>query len=126
MTDEGPAPPAVVLKVNVAETLDLPATRSPAAITNETPVTAPPITPLPTASETAGSALVCTVTLPPPLAPPNVQPASVTVTAAEAANGVPVTLTTMDEAPGACAVRVAPADDDVTLGVADVVKKPGG
>ena len=122
----GPAPPAVVLKVNVAETLDLPATRSPAAITNETPVTAPPITPLPTASETAGSALVCTVTLPPPLAPPSVQPASVTVTAVAAESAVSVTDNTMEVLPGVCGVRVVPDDDEVAVGVAEGEKKPDG
>ena len=126
MTELGPAPPALGLKANVAATLDLFATRSPVAMTNEMKSTAPPITPLVFTLERVGSALVCTVTSPAALAGPNLQPASVTVTAAEAANGVPVTLTTMDEAPGACAVRVAPADDDVTLGVGDVAKKPAG
>ena len=40
MTDEGPAPPAVGVNVNVAETPDLPATRPSAAIVNVTAATA--------------------------------------------------------------------------------------
>ena len=126
MTDDGLAPPAVVLKENEAETLSLPATRSTAAIEKETAVTAPPITPLAADSERAGSALVCTVTSPPPLAAPNVQPASVTLTAVEAAIAAPATLNTIDVGPGACAVRKVPTDDEVTLGVADIAKKPAG
>ena len=64
MTDDGLAPPAVVLKENEAETLSLPATRSTAAIENETAVTAPPIMPDDTEFDTE-SVSVSTVTLPP-------------------------------------------------------------
>jgi hypothetical protein len=67
---------------------------------NEIEVTAPPITPLDTALEGVGSALVFTVTSPPALAGPNVQPASVTVTAVPAESAVPVTDNTMDVTPG--------------------------
>ncbi len=58
MTDEGPAPPAVGVNVNVAETPDLPATRSSAAMTNVTESTAPPIAPEAAEADTFGSALV--------------------------------------------------------------------
>ena len=126
MTELGLPPPALVVKANVAVTLGLPATRSPAAMPNEIEVTAPPITPLDTALEGVGSALVCTVTSPAALAGPNAQPKSVTVTAVEALSAVPVTDNTMDVSPGACGVRVVPDDDEVAVGVAEVEKKPDG
>ena len=114
------------MKANVAATLVLPATRSPAAMSNEVTVTAPPITPLATALEGTRSALVCTVTSHEALAGPNVQPASVTVTAVKAFSAVPVTDNTMDVPPGACGVRIVPDDDEVAVGVAEVEKKPKG
>ena len=114
------------MKANVAATLVLPATRSPAAMSNEIEVTAPPITPLVAALEGVGSALVCTVTSPAALAGPNVQPASVTVTGVEAESAVPVTANTMDVSPGVCGVRVVPDDDEVAVGVAEGEKKPDG
>ena len=126
MTETGLPPPALVVKANVAVTLVLPATRSPAAMSNEIEVTAPPITPLATALEGVGSALVCTVTSPAALAGPNVQPESVTVTAVEAESAVPVTDNTMDVTPGVCGVRIVPDDDEEAVGVAEVEKKPGG
>ncbi len=126
MTELGPPPPALGVRANVAATLALPATRSPAAMPNEIEVTAPPITPLDTALEGNRSTLVFTVTSPAALAGPNVQPASVTVTAVEAESGFPVTDNTMDETPGVCGVRVVPGDDEVALGVAEVEKKPDG
>ena len=126
MTDDGPAPPALGVNENVAATLVLFATRSPAAMPNEIEVTAPPITPLVTALEGAGSALVCTVTSPAALAGPNVQPASVTVTGVPAESAVPVTDNTMDVTPGVCGVRIVPGDDEVAVGVAEVEKKPDG
>ena len=126
MTLAGPAPPAVGVKANVAATLVLPATRSPAAMSNEMEVTASPITPLVTALEKFGSALVCTVTSPAALAGPNVQPARTTVTGVEAESAVPVTANTMDVSPGVCGVRVVPGDDEVAVGVAEVEKKPEG
>ena len=126
MTELGPPPPALGVKANVAATSALPATRSPAAMPNEIEVTAPPITPLGTAPDGIGSALVCTVTSPAALAGPNVQPASVTVTAVEAESGLPVTDNTMDETPGVCGVRIVSGDDEVALGVAEVEKKPDG
>ena len=61
-----------------------------------TNVTAPPTTPLDTALEAVRSTLVCTVISPAALAGPNVQPASVTVTAAPADSAVPVTAKTTD------------------------------
>ena len=126
MTELGPPPPALVVKANVAATSALPAIRSPAAMPNEIEVTAPPITPLATALEGIGSALVCTVTSPAALAGPNVQPASVTVTAVAAESAVPVTANTMDVSPGTCGVRVVPGDEEVAVGVAEVEKKPDG
>ena len=126
MTETGLPPPALVVKANVAVTLVLPATRSPAAMSNEIEVTAPPITPLATVLEGVGSALVCTVTSPPALAGPNVQPESVTVTAVEAESAVPVTDNTMDVTPGVCGVRIVPDDDEVAVGVAEGEKKPDG
>ena len=126
MTELGLPPPALVVKANVAATLVLPATRSPAAMPNEIEVTAPPITPLVTALEGLGSALVCTVTSPAALAGPNVQPKSVTVTAVAAESGLPATDNTMDVPPGVCGVRVVPGDDEVAVGVAEGEKKPDG
>ena len=126
MTELGPPPPALGVKANVAATLALFATRSEAAMSNVVTVTAPPITPLATALERVGSALVCTVTSPAALAGPNVQPASVTVTAVAAESGLPATDNTMDVPPGVCGVRVVPGDDEVAVGVAEGEKKPDG
>ena len=129
MTVEGPAPPALGVKVNVASTPALPATRSEAATLNVTEVTAPLITPHDTAGlEAVGSVFVCTVTESlAALAGPIVQPTSVTVTAVPAASGaVPPTVNTMDRAPGCAGVSVAPAVDTLAVGVAEVAKKPDG
>ena len=125
MTELGLPPPALVVKANVAATA-LFATRSPSTMSNEIEVTAPPITPLVTALEGSRSTLVCTVTLPAALAGPNVQPASVTVTALVSESGVPATDNTMDVPPGVCGVRVVPDDDEVAVGVAEGEKKPDG
>ena len=125
MTELGLPPPALVVKANVAATA-LFATRSPSTMSNEIEVTAPPITPLVTALEGSRSTLVCTVTLPAALAGPNVQPASVTVTALVSESGVPATDNTMDVPPGVCGFRVVPGDDEVAVGVAEVEKKPDG
>jgi hypothetical protein len=64
----------------------------------------------------------------PPMVPfaPSVQPVSVTVTAAPAANAVPFTASTMDVTPGGPGVTTVPADDTLALGVGDVAKKPDG
>ena len=88
MTLDGPPPPALGVKVNVASTLDFAATRSPAVTLKVTLVTAPPILPLDTAGlEAVGSVFVCTVTeLVAALAAPIVQPTSVTVTEVPAAS----------------------------------------
>ena len=126
MTELGPPPPALGVKANVAATLALFATRSEAAMSNVVTVTAPPITPLATALERVGSALVCTVTSPAALAGPNVQPESVTVTALVSESGVPATDNTMDVPPGVCGVRVVSDDDEVAVGVAEGEKKPDG
>ena len=126
MTELGLPPPALVVKANVAATA-LFATRSPSTMSNEIEVTAPPITPLVTALEGTRSTLVCIVILlESALAGPNVQPASVTVTAVPAESAVPVTANTMDETPGTCGVRIVSGDDEVAVGVAEVEKKPDG
>ena len=126
MTKLGLPPPALGVKANVAATLVLPATRTPAAMPNEMKETAPPITPLVTAMEGVVSTLVCTVTSPAALAGPNLQPASVTVTAVAAESAVSVTDNTMEVLPGVCGVRVVPDDDEVAVGVAEGEKKPDG
>ena len=126
MTAAGTAPPAVGVKVNVAATPALDATRSAAAMANETAETAPPITPDATDREAIGSALVCTVTAPPAVGVPlMVKPVRVTVTAVLAASAAPVVMT-MEVAPGACGVREAPAIESVAVGAGDVAKKPDG
>ena len=127
MTAVGLAPPAVGVKVNVAATPALDATRSAAARANETAETAPPITPDATEGEALGSALVCSVTLPPLVGVlPTVKPVSVTVTAVLAASAVPLVVMMMEVAPGACGAREAPAVDSVAVGAEVVAKKPDG
>ena len=122
----GLAPPAVGVKVNVAATPALDATRSAAATANETAETAPPITPDATERETQRSALVCTVTATPAVGVPlMVKPVSVTVTAVLAASAVPPVVMTMEVAPGAAADRVA-FPDTAAEGVGLVAKKPDG
>jgi hypothetical protein len=80
------APPAVVVKENVAAAEVLPATRSAKATPNATEVTAPPITPDATDAEAVWSTLVATETPPPAVGvPPMVRPVTVTVTAVLAA-----------------------------------------
>ena len=125
--NEGPAPPAVGVNVNVAEAPYLPATRSAAEILNDTAVTKAPIAPEATGTDTHGSAFVFTVTeylL--AVGVPMVRPASVMVTAVLAASAVPPVVMMMDVAPGATGDRVAPIADNVAEGVAVVAKKPEG
>ena len=122
----GPAPPAVGVKVNVAATPAVDATRSAAAMANETAETAPPIPPDATERQTQRSALVCTVTAPPAVGVLlMVKPVSVTVTAALAARAVPPVVITMEVAPGAAADRAA-LPDTAAEEVEFVAKKPGG
>ena len=126
MLPEASAPPAVGVKVNVAATPVLAATRSAVAIANVTTVTAPPIAPDATDVEAVVSALVCTLTLPPAVAAPKVKPESVTVTAVLAASVIPEVVMTMEVAPGAAmGPREAPPDT-APLGVAVVAKKLAG
>ena len=122
---EASAPPAVGVKVNVAATPVLAATRSGAAMANVTTVTAPPITPDETDAEAVASTLVITLTLPPALAAPKVKPESVTVTAVLAASVVPPVVMTMEVALGATADRDAPPDTAAER-VGLVAKKPNG
>ena len=122
----GLAPPAVGVKVNVAATPALDATRSAAAMAKETAETAPPITPDATERDAQRSALVCTVTAPPAVGVPlMVKPVSVTVTAVLAASAVPPVVMMMEVAPGAAANRVA-LPDTAAEGVGLVAKKPDG
>ena len=122
----GPAPPAVGVKVNVAATPALDATRSAAAMANEAAEMAPPITPDATERETIGSALVCTVTAPPAVGVLlMVKPVRVTVTAVLAASVVPAVVMTMEVELGAAADRDAPPDT-AAEGVGFVAKKPDG
>ena len=122
----GLAPPAVGVKVNVAATPALDATRSAAAMANETADTAPPITPDATDRDVIASELVCTVTEPPAVGVlPIVKLDNVTVTAVLAASVAVPLVMTMEVAPGAAADRVAPPDTAAD-GVALVEKKPDG
>ena len=126
MLPEASAPPAVGVKVNVAATPVLAATRPAAAIANVATLTAPPIAPDATDVEAVVSALVCTLTSPPAVAAPNVKPESVTVTAVLAASVAPEVVMTMEVAPGAAmGPREAPPDT-APVGVAVVAKKLAG
>ena len=125
--DVGPAPPAVGVNVNVADTPALPATRSTEAMWNYKDATAPPIAPDATDEDAVGSALVCTVTeVLPAVGAPMVRPESVTVTAVLAASAVPLVIMTMDIVPGAPDTRLVPFADSVALGVKLDAKKPEG
>ena len=125
--DAGPAPPAVGVNVNVADTPALPATRSTEAMWNDTEATAPPIAPDATDEDAVGSALVCTVTeVLPAVGTPMVRPESVTVTAVLAASAVPHVIMMMDVAPGAPDTRVVPLADREAFGVEADAKKPEG
>ncbi len=127
MMDVGPAPPAVGVNVNVADTPALPATRSKEAMWNDTDATAPPIAPDETDEDAVGSAIVCTVTkVLPAVGAPMVRPESVTVTAVLARRAVPPVVMTMDVAPGAPDTMEAPIADSVALGVKLDAKKPEG
>ena len=86
------APPAVGVKVNVAGTFTMPATRKAESMVNEIETTAvgeeggvdvPAIAPDETGAEAAASVVVCTVTSPPAWAAPIVKPDNVTVTAVD-------------------------------------------
>ena len=123
----GPAPPAVGVNVNVADTPALPATRSTEAMWNDTDATEPPIAPDATDEDVVGSALVCTVTeVFPAVGAPMVRPESVTVTAVLATSAVPPVIMMMDVAPGVLDTRVVPFADSKRLGARLEEKKPDG
>ena len=123
----GPAPPAVGVNVNVADTPALPATRSTEEMWNDTDATAPPIAPDATDEDAVGSALVCTVTeVLPAVGAPMVRPESVTVTAVLAESAVPPVVMMMDELPGAPGTMEVPLADNEAFGVAVEAKKPEG
>ena len=102
------------------------ATREDSRMKNERDVTVPPMNKELILEERIESMIVCTVTSPAALAGPNLQPASVTVTAVAAESAVSVTDNTMEVLPGVCGVRVVPDDDEVAVGVAEGEKKPDG
>ena len=121
------APPAVGINENVAITFPLLTTRSLCAMRKDVKFEEPPITPDATEGDAIGSALVCSVTLPPLVGVlPTVKPVSVTVTAVMEASAVPPVVMMMEVTPGACGVRVAPAVDSVAVGAGEVAKKPNG
>ena len=125
--DVGPAPPAVGVNVNVADTPALPAIQSAAAMVNVKAKTAPPIKPDVTDEDADGSALVCTVTnVFPAVGAPMVRPESVTMTIVLAASAVPPVVMMMDVVPAAPATRVVPFADNEAFGVAVEAKKPDG
>jgi hypothetical protein len=114
------APPAVVVKLNVADTFAFPATRSVSPITNVPVDTCPPMTPDDMPTDTTTSALV-DIVMPdalPAVTPPMVRPVRVTVTAVLAASVVPPAVMTIEVAPGAPGTRVAPPVESVAVGVA--------
>ncbi len=114
------------MNVNLAETPVLPAIRSATAIVKVTPVTTL-ITPEETGKDTAGSALVCTVTKTlPEVGAPMVRPNSVTVMVAVDLRGVQLILMIMDVAPVAPGVMAEPTAESLAVGVALAAKKPEG
>jgi len=121
-------PPTVVVKLNVADTPTLPATRSVAMIANVPAETCPPMTPDPIPTEGFTSALVYT-TIPlllPPFATPMTSPESVTV-ATSLATSVPlVTVTTIEVDEDATPTE--PVDPPLinTVGNTPAAKKPDG
>ena len=121
------APPAVGMKENVAITFTLLTTRSLCAMRKDVKLDEPPMTPDAIEGEAIGSALVCSVTLPPAVGVlPMVKPASVTVTEVLAASVAPAVVMTMEVAPGAAmGPREAPPDT-APVGVGLVAKKLTG
>jgi hypothetical protein len=121
------APPAEVVKMNVAAAAVLLATRSAGAIEKEAAVTCPPITPDAVPAEAVGSALVDTVTAPPAVGvAPIVMPPIVTVTAVLAAAAPVCNVITMLDAPLAAEFAVAPPLNVTLLGVTPTAKKLSG
>jgi len=122
------APPAVVVKLNVAATFAFPATRSVSPITNVPVDTCPPMTPDPTPTDTITSALVATAIplLLPPLATPIINPESVTVTELLATTAPLDTVITIDVDVGAAPTVPDPPPLITTAGVAPEAKNPEG
>ena len=121
------APPADVVKANVAATGVLPATLSPPATANDVRDTAPPTAPEDTAFEGNTSALVCTVMLPPAVGElRKVKPESVTVTAVLALRVAPEVVMTMELMPGAPREPREAPPDTAPVGVTVVAKKLTG
>jgi hypothetical protein len=121
------APPAEVVKMNVAAAAVLLATRSAGAIEKEAAVTCPPITPDAVPADAVGSTLVDTVTAPPAVGvAPIVMLPNVTVTAALAATVPVCNVSTMLDAPLAAEFAVAPTPNVTEDGVTPAAKKPDG
>ena len=120
------APPAVGAKPNINETPALLTTRLLTDKPKRFKLAEPPIDLDGTNREDMESSIVCKLTEPPAVGvPPIVKPDNVTVTAALAASVAVPLVMTMDVAPGAAAVRVAPPDTAAD-GVALPEKKPDG
>ena len=97
VTDDGPAPPAVGVNVNVAETPDLPETRLANSTVNVTEPTAPPMAPDATSTEAVASVLVRIATaIELGVASPIVNPLMVTANAAAALMVAPEVVKTTD------------------------------
>ena len=118
------APPALGVKINVAATPALDATRSTAAIEKEAKATAPPMTPDEITLEGNESELVRNVTPPPAVGtPPMVRPDNVTATAEPADSVVPEVINTMEVAPDAPMEEKNAPPDMAPVGVTPEAKK---
>ena len=130
MMDEGPAPPAVGVNVNVAETPDLPETRLASATLNVTEPTAPPMAPDATSTEAVASVLVRIATaIELGVASPIVNPLMVTANAAAALMVAPEVVKTTDVMVVVELVIPNPGTllaSAVTTGVMKRAKKLGG
>ena len=121
------APPTVVVKLKVADTLDLPAIRSDSLMSKEAPDTCPPMTPDPIPKDGVTSTLVLT-TIPvllPALATPIVKPVSVTVMGEEAATAPVATVKAMELPPDVAALKVTPCAA-AEIGLVPETKNPVG
>ncbi len=128
--DDGPAPPAVGVNVNVAETPDLPETRSASATANATEPTAPPMAPDAISTEAIASVLVRIATaIELGVASPIVNPLMVTANASAALMVAPEVVKTTDVMVVVELVMPNPGTllaSAVTTGVTNRAKKLGG
>ena len=126
--DAANAPPALVVKENVATLEALPASRSVDDTANVGLVTLSPIWPdaMSVGLALASAVVWMEIELAPAATAPMVSPLSVTVTALLTAIGEPVMVSTMAVAVGAALVAVTDVPLIAAVGVADVAKKPLG